>query len=318
MPIKKTRARIGPNEELQVCRYALEFRAMQRTKLAEKIQSEVHWSGKPPEIEVLERKISYYRKHAIDDPEDKPWSMATIDEYPVPPQAIPAILACWKQCFQDDTVLTIREAKWISRLYALMAEEVRQDFVWRHGVKWLDSEPSHNDKLSTESHPDQSFQRGRKTQTESPFQVEEGASGAIECPKCQSPIGIGPESRRAICVGCRTEFEIARIPAESEQSETVCKGTSVTKNISPIIGNARELYRYAKGYAHLEIIYDLIGQPFDSTVMDKLLVRTGFQIPNLDEPDSWLPYLALGIKDSKELKEKIRRAINERAHNEEG
>jgi hypothetical protein len=285
---------------------------MKRTRLAEKIQNEVRWPGKAPEIEVLERKISHYRKQAINYPEDKPWSMATIDKYPVPPQAIPAVLACWKRCVQNDTVLTIREAKWVSRLYALVVEEVRQDFVWRHGVKWLESEPSCNNEPGTESYPSQSSQR------EFPLQVEKGASGAIECPKCQSVIGIGPDSRRAICVGCGTEFEIVRIPVDSQQSEAVCKGTSVTRNISPIIGNVRELYRYAKGYAHLEIIYDLIGQPFDSTVMDKLLVRTGFQIPNLDEPDSWLPYLALGIKDSKELKEKIRRAINERAHNEEG
>ena len=312
MMTKRERAWIGDEQEFQICRYTLEFRNMKRTRLAEKIQNEVRWPGKAPEIEVLERKISHYRKQAINYPEDKSWSMATVDKYPVPPQAIPAVLACWKRCVQNDAALTIREAKWVSRLYALMVEEVRQDFVWRHGVKWLESEPSCNNEPGTESYPSQSSQR------EFQLQVEEGASGAIECPKCQSAIGIGPDSRRAICVGCGTEFEIVRIPVESEQSEAVCKGTSVTKNISPIIGNVRELYRHAKGYAHLEIIYDLIGQPFDSTVMDKLLVRTGFQIPNLDEPDSWLPYLALGIKDSKELKEKIRRAINERAHNEEG
>jgi len=312
MMTKRERAWIGDEQEFQICRYTLEFRNMKRTRLAEKIQNEVRWPGKVPEIEVLERKISHYRKQAMNYPEDEPWSMATMDKYPIPPQAIPAVLACWKRCVQNDTALTIREAKWVSRLYALMVEEVRQDFVWRHGVKWLESEPSCNNEPGTESYPSQSSQR------ELLLQVEEGASGAIECPNCQSAIGIGPDSRRAICVACRTEFEIVRVPVESEQSEAVCKGTSVTKNIPPIIGNVRELYRYAKGYAYLEIIYDLIGQPFDSTVMDKLLVRTGFQMPNLDEPDSWLPYLALGIEDSKELKEKIRRAINERAHNEEG
>jgi hypothetical protein len=318
MPIKKSRARIGPSEELQICRYSLEFRTMQRTKLAEKIQNEVHWPGKSPEIEVLERKISYYRKHAIDDPEDEAWSMASIDKYPVPTEAIPAILACWKQCFRDDAVLTIREAKWVSRLYALMAEEVRQDFVWRHGVKWLESEPLYNYKLGTESYPDQSFQRSRKTQTEFSFRVEEGEYGAIECPKCQSAIGIGPTSEKAICVGCNSQFDIVRIPIGSEQSDAVHKGTSVTKNICPIIRDIRELCHYAKGYAHLEMIYDLMGQPFDSTVMDKLLVKTGFQIPNLDEPDSWLPWVALGVEDTKELQEKIRRAVNERAHNKKG
>jgi hypothetical protein len=317
MPIKKPRARIGHNEELQICGYALEFRTMQRTKLAEKIQSEVRWQGKSPEIEVLERKISHYRKEAIDGPEDKAWNMATIDKYPIPPQAVPAVLACQKLCFKDKAALTIREAKWVSRLYALMAEETRQGFVWRHGVKWLDSESLCNE-TRTGSYPSQSYQRNTKTGSRVLLRIEEGDYGAMECPKCQAAIGIGPTSQKAICAACDGQFDIVRIPTGSEQSDPIRKETSITKNIPPIIKDVRELYRNAKGYAHLEIIYNLIGQPFDSTVMDKLLVRTGFRIPNLDEPDSWLPYLALGIKDTTELKEKIRRAMNERAHNKEG
>jgi hypothetical protein len=288
---------------------------MQRTKLAEKIQSEVPWPGKSPEIEVLERKISHYRKHAIDGPEDKAWSMATIDKDRIPPQAIPAILACWKRCLQDDTVLTIREAKWVSRLYPLMAEEVRQDFVWRHGVKWLEPELSCSNEAGTRSYPDQSSQRNRKTESESLFRVEEGDYGAIECPKCHTPIGIGPTSQKAICVGCKSQFDIVRIPVGSEESDGVWKGTSVTKNIPPIIRDIKELCHYAKGYAHLEMVYDLIGQPFDSTLMDKLLIHTGLSLPELDEPESWLPYLALGIEDSEEFKEKIRRLADERTHN---
>jgi hypothetical protein len=110
---------------------------MKRTKLAEKIQAEVPWPGKPPTIEVLERKISRYRKQVIDYPEDKPWSMATLDKYSIPPEAIPAVLACWKQRVRSRSILTIREAKWVSRLYALMADEVHQNFIWRHGTKWL-------------------------------------------------------------------------------------------------------------------------------------------------------------------------------------
>jgi hypothetical protein len=316
MPTKKPRARIGHNEELQICGYALEFRSMQRTKLAEKIQSEVHWAGKTPEIEVLERKISHYRKESIDDPEDKAWSMATIDKYPVAPQAIPAILVCQKLCFRDKVVLSIREAKWISRLYALMSDEVRQDFVWRHGVKWLNWK-SFNETRSGAG-LDQSYQYDRKTESRFSLRIEDGDHGAIECPNCQTAIGIGPTSRRVICAVCQGQFDIIRIPAGSEQSDVMRKETSVTKNIPPIIRDVGGLYRSAKGYAHLEIIYDLIGQPFDSALMDKLLVGMSFQTPSLEELGSWLPYLAMGVKDSRELKEKIRRAIDEGAHNKEG
>lgn len=317
MPIKKQRAHIGHDEELKICSYSLEFRSMQRTQLAQKIQSEVLWSGKPPEIEVLERKISHYRNSAIDSPEDETWSMATIDRHPVPAQAIPFVLACWKRCLQDGMVLTIREAKWVSRLYALMAEEVRQDFIWRHGVKWLVSGLSANDEATTTSSPSQSSQYGGETQSESVLPVEEGEYGAIECPKCLAPIGIGPTTQKAICVGCNARFDMVRISAGSEQPDGGRRGTSVTKNISPAIGDVRELYRYAKGYAHLEMLYELIGEPFNSTRMDEMLMHTGFRLPKLDEPDSWLPYLASGIEDFKKFKEEIRALDKARAHNKE-
>ncbi|MFP3880585.1 MAG: hypothetical protein ACLFVA_06495 [Dehalococcoidia bacterium] len=308
MTIKGQRAWIRDDEELQICRYTLEFRHMQRTELAGKIQAEVHWPGKPPEIEVLERKISKYRKHAVDHPEDRPWSMATLDKYPIPPQAIPAVLACWKQRVESSGTLTIREAKWVSKLYALMADEVRQSFVWRHGVKWLESEPSCNNEVGIRSYPDQSSQRNTKTGREFLLRLEEADCGVIECPKCQTPIGIGPTSQKAICVGCEGQFDIVRIPVRSEQSDAVCRETSVTKNISPIIKDVKELYHYAAGYAHLELIYDLIGQPFDSTYMDMLVMRLGEVIPDPDEEASLLPYLALAIEDFKQFKDKIREA----------
>jgi hypothetical protein len=316
MPIKGKRARIEHTDELQICAYSLEFRTMQRTKLAEKIQNEVRWQGKSPEIEVLERKISHYRKQEIDGPEDKAWSMATIDKHPIPPQAIPAVLACQKLCFKDKVVLTIREVKWVSRFYALMADEVRQDFVWRHGVKWLDTEPL---PLSGTETPDQSSQHDTRTEGRIPLRLEEGDWGALECPKCKAAICIGPTSQRAICVGCKGQFDIVRISVGSDQSDAIRKGTSITRNIPPLLKDVRDLYRNAKAYAHLEMLYDLIGQPFDSTLMDRLLIHAGIWIPNLDEPDSWLPYLAFGIEDFQEFKEKARRAIeDERAHNKEG
>jgi hypothetical protein len=312
MPIKGSRAWIGDNEELQICHYSLELRHMQRTKLAEKIQTEVHWPGKPPEIEVLERKISHYRKHAIDHPEDEPWSMATLDKYPIPPGAIPAVLVCWKQRVQSGTTFTIREAKWVSKLYALMANEVHQNFIWRHGTKWLEPEAPRSNEIGGKS-----SQRNKKAESEFLLRVEEGGYGAIECPKCRTPIGIGPTTQKAICVGCEAQFDIVRIPVGSEQSGAVCKETSVAKNIPPVIRDINELCHYAKGYAHLEMIYDMIGQPFDSTYMDRLLMGLGPLIPRLDEPASFLSYLALGIQDFKEFKDKTRRPANERTYNQE-
>jgi len=317
MTIKGSRAWIGDEEELQICHYTLEFRDIKRTKLAEKIQAEVRWPGKPPEIEVLERKISRYRKQAIDYPEDTPWSMATLDKHPISPETIPAVLTCWKELAQSGTILTIREAKWVSRLCALMADEVHQDFIWRHGTKWLELETSRNNETERKSFPNQSSRRNRKTVSEFSLRAGEGDYGVIECPECRTPMGIGSTTRTAICVGCEAQFDIVRIPVGAEQSDAVRKETLVAKNIPPAIHDINDLSRYAKGYAHLEMIYDLIGQPFDSTYMDRQLMGLGPLMPVLDEPASFLPYLALGIQDFKEFKDKIGRLANERTHNQE-
>jgi len=319
MTTKRERAWIGDEEEFQICHYALEFRNMKRTELAEKIQNEVRWPGKPPEIEVLERKISRYRKQAIDYPEDEPWSMATIDKYPIPPQAIPAVLACWKRCVQNDTALTIREAKWISRLYGLMAEEIRRDFTWRNGTKWLETETWCDNPIGTELYARQSRRRSKGAMSEFSLRVGEGDAGTIECPECRAPMYIGPTSRTAICVVCDAQFNITRISIGNGESNAVRKETSVVKNIQPVIKDINSLIYRAKGYAHLELIYDLIGQPFDSAYMDKILMGLSeATMVDLDDVASLLPYLALGIKDFKQLKDQIGRSINERSHRKKG
>lgn len=318
MTAKGKRAWIRDDEELQICHYSLEFRDMQRTKLAEKIQEEVRWLGKPPEIEVLERKISHYRKHAIDYPEDEPWSMATLDKYPISPEAIPAVLACWKRCVRNDTVLTIREAKWISRLYALMAKEIRQNFTWRHGVKWLELETSLNNAIRKEPSPNQYSRGNERKASESSLQAGEGDCGTIECPECRTPMGIAPKTRTAICVGCEAQFDIVRIPAGAEESGVVHKETSVVENIPPIFKSTKDLLHYAKGYAHLELLYYLMGIPFDSRDMDMLVMDLGPWIRDIDDEASFLPYLALGIQDFKDFKEKIKESDDERTHSQEG
>ncbi len=314
MPTKGLRAWIGDDEELQICRYTLEFRDMRRTKLAEKIRAEVHWPGKRPEIEVLERKISHYRKHAVDHPEDKPWSMASLDRYPISPQAIPPVLACWKNAVQSGTILTIREAKWASRLYALMADEVHQSFIWHHGAKWLELDTSCNNAIVKKSSARQSSRRNKETASEFSLRAEEGDHGAIECPKCRTPIGIGPTTRTAICLGCEGQFDIVRIPAGTEDPGTLRKETSVVKTIPPIIEGVSSLTYCAKGYANLELIYDLIGQPFDSTCMDRRIMGLGRLIPDLNDEASLLPYLAMAIQDFKDFRDKVRRLTNERSH----
>ena len=122
---KGKRAPISNRNNKDIMLSALKNRDTPRTELAEQLKRELKWEGKAPEIEVLERKISWYRNHSTDSPEEKTWSTATLEDYPVPPEAVAAILKVWQHRIHtewDDDVLkplpgvTIREAKWISRL----------------------------------------------------------------------------------------------------------------------------------------------------------------------------------------------------------
>ena len=61
-----------------------------------------------------------------------------------------------------------------------------------------------------------------------------------------------------------------------------------------------------------------MGIPFDSRDMDMLVMGLGPWIRDVDDETSFLPYLALGIQDFKDFKEKIRRSANERPHSQEG
>lgn len=317
MPDERRRAFISDDEEFQICSYTLEFPQMRRTKLAEKIQTEVRWPGKPPEIEVLERKISHYRKHMVDHPEDNPWSMATLDRYPISPGAIPAVLTCWKQRVQEGTTLTIREAKWVSRLQCLMADEVHRIYVLLRGTKWIESE-TWCDGIGRQDFSSRQFSSHTQVRVdEAVLHARDDEWGTAECPECGTPIGIGSTTQKATCIRCQARFDVIRVPSGPEDADAGGRATSVVKNIAPIIRDIDSLSHYARGYAHLELIYELIGQPFDSRYMDMLLMRLRKGMPDLDQEPSLLPYLALGIQDFKQFRDKIRRQKHERPHRKE-
>ncbi len=145
MTTEHKRALITDREQLAIAGYVAGFPDMQRTALAERILAEVKWPGKPPELEVLERKISLLRNHPIDGPQDKPWSMAALDKYPKlgiespSPEAISALIGIWKfrreqakavagQWSSDmqEQPFTIREAKWSARLSALFKDDLEK------------------------------------------------------------------------------------------------------------------------------------------------------------------------------------------------
>jgi hypothetical protein len=71
-------------------------------------------------------------KESLNNPQEKPWSTASLDRpdsYPIPPEALPAVLKVWKSCIDKGRDFTIREAKWAARLSALEQDPERLFFL---------------------------------------------------------------------------------------------------------------------------------------------------------------------------------------------
>ncbi len=55
---------------------------------------------------------------------DKPWTLASVERYPIPPEALPIVMRVWKQQLNWFEPFTIRQAKWVGRLYKVIPEDL--------------------------------------------------------------------------------------------------------------------------------------------------------------------------------------------------
>lgn len=55
---------------------------------------------------------------------DKPWSVSALayDDYDIESEALPVVMKAWATALEQDNPLTIRQVKWIARLYCLWGE----------------------------------------------------------------------------------------------------------------------------------------------------------------------------------------------------
>jgi hypothetical protein len=123
---KRKRAKITAEGRAIIMTRALVYPRMPRAALAGQLEDELAKKGQDvPEREVLERMISRYRNHATDNPQEQPWNLATLDQYPIPPEALPSVIRVWVDLWNmsDSHLLTIREAKWVSRIYAVFKDK---------------------------------------------------------------------------------------------------------------------------------------------------------------------------------------------------
>jgi len=111
--------------EGQILEMVIDNPGLKPEKLADKIISTLKWPGKEPELEGMTKKVRAKRKKIKDIPQDKPWSTATLDEYPIAPEALSSVLKVWKLRIErgdEFDTITIREAKWAARLSGLTAD----------------------------------------------------------------------------------------------------------------------------------------------------------------------------------------------------
>ena len=60
-------------------------------------------------------------------PEDLPWSLATLSQYPISAEALPYVMQAWINASADyRSAFTVRDAKWVSWLYVIFKEDIKQ------------------------------------------------------------------------------------------------------------------------------------------------------------------------------------------------
>ncbi len=136
---------------------ALRFPRVLRRELAEHLRTSFEQKGWPlPEVETLEKKISEVRNKR--DELDKPWSLVSLTEHAIAPDALPYVLKVWARSLtingsppapeQDNEqneadeehlfleieypgfkwsprTFTIRHALWVARLYTVVVDTHR-------------------------------------------------------------------------------------------------------------------------------------------------------------------------------------------------
>ena len=116
--------KIKPTIKQLIVSQAIRYREKPRITLANELQDEIERMGEvSPSEETLMKMISDARNKET-SPLDKPWHMGTLGDIPLPSEAIPYILKIKKIHTQNESIgkLTIRQAIWISRLYATIKD----------------------------------------------------------------------------------------------------------------------------------------------------------------------------------------------------
>lgn len=127
MNTKRGRKAIKPSIKNLIFAKALKDKGMPRLALAIELRNLIEEMGEiPPTEETIMRLISKARNHPA-SPLDEPWSIGTLAEYDITPEAFPKIVEIQNLRRNVEKPLTIREAKWVGRLYTLSSNLTELD-----------------------------------------------------------------------------------------------------------------------------------------------------------------------------------------------
>ncbi len=101
-----------------------------RQELGEKKSKKYSWPS-----DVYVRKCIAKLKSEKPSPEDQPWHMGTLDQYPLSPEALKTVIQAHWFAVEHGSKLTIREAKWIGRLSAV--PEMFPELKDKEAIPWL-------------------------------------------------------------------------------------------------------------------------------------------------------------------------------------
>jgi hypothetical protein len=128
---KKGRPPIKPSIECLIYEKATTYRNRPRKALAIELYKFIkeEMGEVPPTEETIIKMVSEAR-HIDHFPEDELWSLATLERYPIEPEALPAVLKVWvyhEEHYWEEVSeekepgmqFSIRDAKWAARLYSV-------------------------------------------------------------------------------------------------------------------------------------------------------------------------------------------------------
>lgn len=140
---KRGRPGIDPQVKKIILRMAREDRDTKRLALARQIIDEINSKNRTAPTEQTVMKLISEARRQVESPLDSLWSTASFEKYEICAEALPVIFEIkWQRLtsIQDPRFnkLSIREARWIARLYRL-AKDSKELEAWAVFYAWEES-----------------------------------------------------------------------------------------------------------------------------------------------------------------------------------